>query len=121
MDGFREDVGHFQTILQALPLPDVRKLETSLRELSQAQKDHIRAVLRNARASAQTPPNVHQTLEYLLDRWRSHGLGLKLAFMARIDSLAGDQRWPDDVRGECPLLARYTQSSPRSTTSTPPS
>ena len=116
---FRREVSQVQRALQMLLYSEVRHLERALNELTPTQRRFITEALATARAEGRLPSNVAQTLEYLQERWNTHGLAVKLAFIERIERLSESRSWPGDVRSQYPALKALAREKVMTKTAPP--
>ncbi len=104
MESLEHQVVEFQDALEMLPYSEIRVLERSLTKLTPTQRTFVDNTLEQAQLDALLPVHEVSLLEYLFERWSTHGLALKLILIGRIEQLTDTCSWPDDVLRAYPAI-----------------
>jgi hypothetical protein len=104
MAAFVAEVNELYQTLQRLPFSDVRALEKSLDDRETAQRGLVRDTLQQARIEGRLPIHELNLLEYLVERWDSYNLPLKLAITARLARIFDTVAWPEDMLSAYPAV-----------------
>lgn len=102
MQTLERDIQDAERLIAGMPVPQARKLEKSLRQLSPAQRAYVAGTLRQVQDDQTLPARYLQFLEYFFEKWSSHSLATKLVLIDRITRLAARSQSQDPVANNAP-------------------
>lgn len=90
--------------IRALPGDDVATLQGALRQLNLDQFDFVYDVLESEVADGRMTRKEFRRFESFVDRWWTHDLSLKLAFLHHVCAFTNFHEWPWQIFPELPKL-----------------
>lgn len=89
-----ETANTMEETVRALPGDDVATLQCALRQLNLDQFDFVYDVLEFEVTHGRMTRNEFRRFESFVDRWWTHDLSMKLAFLNRVCAFTNFRDWP---------------------------